>query len=156
MNALTFLAADIANNQDEVTHALYDREYFGYVSVVLSYLNAIALTAILIVVPFMMIVDVIYLIFPEAKVLYDNYVETHNDTKGRIVQKLLVSKNAIEAFGDAAQTNTSPLWCYIKRSLKFYVIVVAVIVLLTTGLDTVLRFTYKLFGNIIEWFTGLA
>lgn len=156
MNALTFLAAEMNNNMDDVTHALYDREYFGYISVVLSYINAIALTAILIIVPFVMIMDVIYLILPNAKALYDNYVATHNDRTGRIVQKLLVSKNAIEAFEDAATTNTSPLWCYMKRSIKFYVIVVVAIILLTTGLDTILRFTYKLIGNIIEWFTELA
>lgn len=145
-----------AGEMDEVTHALYDREFFGYVSVVLSYLNTIALAAILIIVPLAMVIDVVYLLVPTAKELYDNYTNTHSDFKGRIVQKLLVSKNAIEAFEDAAVTNKSPIWCYMIRSMKFYVIVVMTVIVLTTGLDTILRFTYKLFGNLLDWFNNLA
>lgn len=155
MNALTFLAADIANNQDEVTHALYDREYFGYVSVVLSYLSGIALTCLLIIVPIMMIVDVVYLLLPSAKTFYDEWVARHDDAGGRLVKRLLVSKNAIEAFEDAANANSPVMWCYLKRSIKFYAIVVCVIFILVAGIDVILLFIYKLFGGLIEWFKNL-
>lgn len=156
MNAFLFLAADMNANMNDVAHALYDKEYFGYISAILSYVNAVALIAVLIIVPLVMVTDVIYLLMPDAKALYDKYVAAHASKVDHIVQKLLVSKNAIEAFEDASITNTSPIWCYMKRSLKFYVIVVIAIILLTTGLDTILRFTYKLIGNIIEWFIALA
>lgn len=151
MNILLSAAGDM----DEVTHALYDREFFGYLSVVLSYLNAIALTAILIIIPLMMVLDTVYLTVPIAKTVFDNYKDTHSDFKDKVVQRLLVSKNALLAYDDAATTGTSPIWCYLKRSIKFYVVVVVVIFILTTGLDTILRFTYKLFGNILDWFINL-
>lgn len=142
-------------NMDEVTHALYDREFFGYVSAVLSYLNAIGLIAILIIVPLMMVLDTLYLTVPALKSTYDTYRERCTNLRDRVVQRLLVSKNAIESYEDAAVTNTSPIWCYLKRSIKFYIIVVCAVIILTTGLDTILRFTYKLLGNILDWFTNL-
>ena len=139
-----------AENMDEVTHELYIREYLSYISAILSYASAILLILIVIIVPLVMTIDVMYLVVPVFKNYYDTQIKGSTDLKAKVVEHLIVSKNAIEAFDDASITNKPVLFCYMKRSLKFYIIVVIVVALLATGLGTILDFMVKVLGGFLD------
>lgn len=139
-----------AENMDEVTHELYTREYLFYISSVLSYVSAILLILIVIIVPLVMVIDVAYLIVPAFKYYYDTQIKGNSDIKAKVVEHLIVSKNAIEAYDDSQTTNKPVLFCYMKRSLKFYILVVTVVVLLATGLDTILDLMLRLLSGFLE------
>lgn len=135
---------------DAVRQALYDREMFEYVSAILSYVSGIVLTLIVVAVSLMLIVDTIYLIFPNAKYVYDNYKMAQKGKLGKIVTHFLVSKNAIEAFEDSSVTGQPVMWCYLKRAIKFYIIVVSIVYVLAAGLDIILVVVYKLISGFLR------
>lgn len=137
-------------NMDNITHELYTREYLNYLSVTLSYISAILLIAILIIVPLIVVIDVFYLVIPTFKNYYDTNIQGKTDMKSKIVERLLVSKNAIEAFDDASITNKPVMWHYLLRSIKFYIVVSIVVVILATGLDLILDVILKLISGVLN------
>lgn len=146
MNILLSAAGDI----DEVTRELYARENLYYLSVTLSYISAVLLIVILTIVPLAMVIDVLYLLIPSFKNYYDTNIKGHTDIKAKITERLIVSKNAIESFDDASVTNQPVMLCYLKRSIKFYILVAVVVAVLATGLDTILDLMLKLLSGFLN------
>ena len=135
---------------DKVQQEMMNKEILDYISATLGYISGLALTVLLVIVPLMSLLDILYLLVPALKNWYDDTVRNNDKRMVKMVSHLFISKNAIEAFEDASVTNMPVLWCYMKRCIKFYIVVASVIFILTAGLDIVLGFIYKLMSGFIE------
>ena len=141
----------IQEKADDVAEAMHTGEAIGYTNEVLSYVLGIASVILIFVVSFTLITDMLYLVFPFAKGMYENYCAKEHGVAGKIVTTILVSKHAVEAYKDAAITNQPVMWCYLKRSFKFYIFNTCLIFMCIAGFDLIIGFVYKLVSG---WFSN--
>lgn len=148
MNIRYFLTA-VMDNIDEEARELYTGETFEYAAAVLNYASAIAMAIILLLVTLMTIIDLFYINLPWAKQLYDNYSAGEQNFVKKVVTHLFVSKNAIESFEQAAVENKSPMVIYLRKSIKFYIIVTIVLTILATGIGTLMKIIVRLLSGLL-------
>lgn len=136
---------------DEISLAMYDSDWFGYANSILSYLSGLALVIVLLLTMITMTMDLIYLQLPTAKQLFDSFIENKKgNALARGAVRLLVSKTAIQSFDESAQTGTPVMWVYMKNSLKHFIFTCIMVVILATGLDTILGLVYNLIRGFLQ------
>lgn len=141
---------NLTAEMDEVTLELYNQDWFYYVNNILSYASSLALVILLLLTTITMALDVVYLQTPGAKLLYNKFVENKKGNKlARGAVRMLVSKIAIQSFDEATRRSVPVMWVYMKNSIKHYVLVTVLIVILATGLDTILLIIYKLIRGFL-------
>ena len=141
----------LTDRTDEIALQLMNNDWFYYVNNILRYASAIALVILVILTSLSMTFDLVYLVFPMAKQLYDEFVENKEGNKfARAAVRLLVSKTAIQSFEEATEKSIPVMWVYMKRSIVHYITTAVLIVVLATGLDTILLVVYKIIRGMIE------
>ena len=141
---------NLTTEMDEVTLQLCNKDWFYYANSALGFISTVALIVLLLLTTLTMALDIIYLQLPGAKLLYTEFLENKKGNKfARGAVRLLVSKTAIQSFEEATQKSVPVMWVYMKNSIKHYIFVTILIVILATGLDTILLIVYKLIRGFL-------
>lgn len=136
---------------DEIIAQLYNRDWFEYANKTLSYISAFALIALLIATTVTTAFDVVYLIVPGFKQFYTDFIENKQGNKlARASVRLLISKVAIQSYDEAMSQGQVVMYVYLKNRISHYVFITIMIVILATGLDTILLVVYRLLRGFLE------
>ena len=114
----------------------------------------VVLVAVMIILGFLIgivtTLDILYLTNPLAHDKFDEVVDRRRRDDSKKIKFSFISKQAIDAWAEAAETGKNVMVIYLRKRMIFYILAAIIFFLLIYGWTSVASFVAKMIYNVIE------